>query len=59
MIIHTHQEAILDFRPVKEESPDQLRKLISNFMENTMALQGMGLNVGPSDFIWFHIIAKK
>ena len=24
-----------------------------------MALQGMGLDVGPSDFIWVHIIAKK
>ena len=59
MIIHTHPEAIFDFRPIKEESPDQLRKLISNFMENTMALQGMGLDVGPSDFIWVHIIAKK
>ena len=59
MIIHTHLEAIFDFRPIKEESPDQLRKLISNFMENTMALQGMGLDVGPSDFIWVHIIAKK
>ena len=59
MIIHTHLEAIFDFRPIKEESPDQLRKLISIFTENTMALQGMGLDVGPSDFIWVHIIAKK
>ena len=59
MIIHFHLEAIFDFRPIKEESPDQLRKLISNFMENTMAIQEMGLDVGPSDFIWAHIIAKK
>ena len=59
MIIYTHLEAIFDFRPIKEEAPDQLRKLISIFMENTMALQGMGLDVGPSDFIWIHIIAKK
>ena len=59
MIIHIHLEAIFDFRPIKEESTDQLRKLISNFMANTMALQGMGLDVGPSDFIWVHIIAKK
>ena len=58
MIIHTHLEAIFEFRPIKEESPDQLRKLISNLMENTMALPGMGLDVGPSDFIWVHIIAK-
>ena len=56
-IVHTHLEAIYDFRLIKEESPDQLRKLISNLMENTMALQGMGLDVGPSDIIWVHIIA--
>ena len=24
-----------------------------------MALQGMGLDVGTSDFIWVHIAAKK
>ena len=59
MIIHTHLEAIFDFRPIREESPDMLRKLISNFMENTMALQGLGLDVGPSDFISVHIIAKN
>ena len=58
-IIHTHLEAIFDFRPIKEEAPDHLCKLISNFMENTMILQGMGSNVEPSDFIWVHIIAKK
>ena len=59
LISHTHLEAIFDFRLIIEESPDHLRKLTSNFLENTMALQLMGLNVGPSDFIWAHIIARR
>ena len=40
-----------------EESPEQL---ISVYLENSMALQAMGLDVGLSDFfIWVHIIGKK
>ena len=59
MIVHTHLEPIFEYRPIKEELPDLIRKMNSNFMENTMALQGLGLNVGPSDFIWVHIMAEK
>ena len=49
MIIHTHPEAIFEFCPIKEELPDEFRKFIRNFMENTIGLEGMGLDVGPGD----------
>ena len=59
LTVHTHLEAILEFRPIKEESAEQLRKLVNVYLENSMALQALGLDTGASDFIWVHIISKK
>ena len=59
MITHTHLERILNFKPLKQDSPQQLRKLLSTFVSNTMALETMGYDVNSSDFVWVHVIAKK
>ena len=44
-IIQIHLEVIFEFRPIKEESHYQLRKTTCNFMEITLFLQGIGLDV--------------
>ena len=59
MIKQTHLEAIFNFKPIKTESADQLRKLVATFVENTMALEAMGLNNSSSDFIWLYLIGQK
>ena len=59
MITHTHLERILDFKPLKQDSPQQLRKLLITFVENTIALEAMGHDVNSSDFVWVHVIANK
>ena len=38
MIIRTHLEAIITFPTIQRESPHQLRKLVTVFFENTLAL---------------------
>ena len=56
MIVHAPLESIFDFRPMTEVSPEQLRKLVSVYLEeNTVALQKMGPDVDSSEFIWVHI----
>ncbi len=60
MITHTrtpradprHQAAEAGLAPT-------LRKMLSTFVENTMALGAMGYDVNSSDFVWVHVIAKK
>ena len=56
---HVHIEAIVEFSPVKKECPEQLRKLLTNFMENIMALQALGHDTDSSDYFWIYTIAKK
>ena len=50
-------DAIFEFRPLQQESAEQLRKLLNVYLENTMALDSMG--VETSDSIWVYTIAKK
>ena len=57
MISFTHMDAIFEFRPLQQESAEQLRKLLNVYLENTMALDSMG--VETSDSIWVYTIAKK
>ena len=59
MISHVHIEAIVEFPPVKKECPEQLRKLLTNFMEKIMALQALGHDTDSSDNFWIYTIAKK
>ena len=54
LTVHTHLEAVLEFRPIKEESAEQLRKLVSVYLENSMALQALGLDTGAFDFVGPH-----
>ena len=60
MISHAHIEAIVEFSPVKE-CPEQLRKLRTNFMENIMVLQAIGLghDTDSSYYFWIYTIAKN
>ena len=57
MIIFTHMDAILEFRPLQQESAEQLRKILSVYLEKTMGLDSMGMET--SDSIWVYTIAKK
>ena len=57
MISFAHMDAIFEFRPIQQESAEQLRKLLNVFLENAMALDSMG--VETSDSIWVYTIAKK
>ena len=59
VIAHAHLEAIFEFKPIRSESADQLRKLVSIYVENTMALEAMGLDVDSADYIWVYHIANK
>ena len=59
MIMQTHLGAIFNFKPIKMESADQLRKLVATYVENTMALEAMGLDNSSSDFIWLYLIGQK
>ena len=59
MISHVHIEAIVEFPLIKKECPEQLRKLLTNFMENIMALQALGHDTDSSDYFWIYTIAKK
>ena len=59
MISHTHLQSIFEFPTLKYESAEQLRKLVSTYVENTMTLQAMNLDTSQCDFIWVYTIAKK
>ena len=59
MITQTHLGAIFNFKPIKMESADQLRKLVATYVENTMALEAVGLDNSSSDFIWLYLIGQK
>ena len=59
VIAVAHLEAIFEFKPIRSESADQLRKLVSIYVENTMALEAMGLDVDSADYIWVYHIANK
>ena len=59
IIIRSHLDAIVKFSPMQHESADQLRKLITVFMENSLALTALGEDVGASDYIWVYLLAEK
>ena len=44
---------------MRKEGPDSLRKLISTFNENEMALSASGIDTKACDFIWVHILSEK
>ena len=44
---------------MRSESVDQLRKIVSIHVENTMALEAMVLDVGSAYYIWVYHIANK
>ena len=59
MITHTHLDAVFKFKPLKQESPDQIRNIVGVYVENTMALEAMGMDIQASDFMWVYLIAMK
>ena len=58
MIIRTHLDAIIDLPDLKQGTSDALRKMVTVYVENTMAISAMGLDTG-GDYIWVHLLAKK
>ena len=56
MITHTHLERILDFKQLKQDSPQQLRELLSTFVEESMDLEAMGYDVTS---LILHVVAKN
>ena len=59
MIIRSHLDAIVKFSPMQHESADQLRKLITVFMENSLALTALGEDVDAADYVWVYLLSEK
>ena len=59
MIIRSHLDAIVKFSPMQHESADQLRKLVTVFVENSLALTALGEDVDSADYIWVYLLAEK
>ena len=58
MMIRSHLDAIVKFSPMQQESADQLRKLVTVFVENSLALTALG-EVDSADYIWVYLLAEK
>ena len=59
MITHTHLDAVFKFKPLSYESSDQIRKLVSVYVENRVALEAMGMGIPASDSMWVFLIGMK
>ena len=59
VICQAHLKALFHFTPIKTESVDQLRKLLSCYIENVMALQALGVDTNSCDVIWVYTLAEK
>ena len=59
LITHTHLDAVFKFKPLSHESSDQIRKLVSVYVENTMALEALGMDIQASHFLWVYLITMK
>ena len=59
MIIRSHLDAIVKFSLMQHETTDQRRKLITLFMENSLALTALRENVDGPAYIWVHWLAEK
>ena len=51
IITHTHWDATFKFKRMAQESLEQLRKLVVIYVENTMTLQALGLDLESPDYM--------
>ena len=59
MIINSHVDVILKLKAIEKESAADLRKLLSSFDENLMAIGAFHADVRKSDFLLVKILAEK
>ena len=59
VIINSHVDVILKLKAIEKESTAELRKLLSSFDENLMAIGALRTDVTKSDFLLVKILAEK